>query len=389
MMKVVAGCAALAVLLASAAEAKYSNGPTIPPATMAKLKKYDSRYYIFFSDLEPEKVEAAIARMTAVAEEYYQRTKGFGGAITKKFPFFLIADDATYKAVGGESAGCTWADRLCAHMTPAFAGEFWHVIQHEAFHQFSHNVISENLPGWIDEGMAEYFGESLWTGDGLESGIFPANRYTRFIPRVKDAKLTPFKDFIMLKSTDFRGVDMYDQAMSMIHFFVHANNGKYQKQLSSYIKMTADGAPGDAAFAKAFGGNIAAIEKEYLAWWSASPATMCDHAYAEATVRTLTSFLGRAHTQGQKFADAAEFLKACHDGSLKKNAKQLLPDDLLADTLKRADALKEWSLDTPDKGLPKLILTEPDGTVFTASFTTKDGKVDKVSVKVVVKEAGK
>jgi hypothetical protein len=372
------------LLSASLTHGKYANGPKIPPQVLAKLKTYKSPYYTVYSDLEPEKVELAIARLTSVAEEYHERTRGFGGKITQRLPFFLITSAEDYRAAGGEAAGCTWADRLMAHPTKATEKELWHVIQHEAFHQFAHTVISEDLPGWVDEGMAEYFGESLWTGDGLVCGIIPPHRYKRLLSRVRENRIKPFKEIIMIPATKWSGIDDYDEAWSMIHFMVHAENGKHVKELSSYIKSTAGGAPWDQAFAKTFGRNIDALQKEYLAWWAAQPETAGDRAYTQAVVQTLGSYLARAHTQGQNFQDANEFLKAAHDGTLKKHPKQPLSDELLSETMAQAEKLKEWSLETPEKGLPKLILTQPDGTAFTATFTLKAGLVEKV--KVAVKE---
>ena len=70
--------------------AKYASGPRIPPDVMARFKQYNSPYYIVYSDLPPEKVEAAIPRMNAIFREYATRMKGFSGHIAGKFPFFMI-----------------------------------------------------------------------------------------------------------------------------------------------------------------------------------------------------------------------------------------------------------------------------------------------------------
>ena len=43
----------------------------------------------------------------------------------------------------------------------------WHVAQHEGFHQFAWSRFAEDLPVWVNEGMAEFFGESVIVGDTL------------------------------------------------------------------------------------------------------------------------------------------------------------------------------------------------------------------------------
>lgn len=56
-----------------------------------KLKLYKTRYYVIHSDLDLDTVREAAVRLTAMAEEYHQRTKGFSGTIRKRFPFYLFA----------------------------------------------------------------------------------------------------------------------------------------------------------------------------------------------------------------------------------------------------------------------------------------------------------
>ena len=55
----------------------------------------------------------------------------------------------------------------------------WHLIQHEGFHQFAAAVIGGDRPVWVNEGLAEYFGEAIFTGDGFIAGIIPQWRLKR------------------------------------------------------------------------------------------------------------------------------------------------------------------------------------------------------------------
>src|SRR3954451_20416958 len=69
----------------------------VPPGMQA----YQSPYYDLYSDLEPERVQEAILRMTRMAEEYHERTKEFSGVIRNKFPFYLFTRPEDYYAAGG------------------------------------------------------------------------------------------------------------------------------------------------------------------------------------------------------------------------------------------------------------------------------------------------
>ncbi|HUV38109.1 MAG TPA: DUF1570 domain-containing protein [Planctomycetota bacterium] len=367
--------------LAASLSAAFQNAPPVPPDTAARLKRYDSRYYVFYTDLPAERIRNEIVpHMTSVAETFWESTKSYGGKIRGKMQFYVIADQKDYAAAGGQAYGCAWGDRLLAWATPTQAKEFWHVVQHEAFHMFAHTVVSDKLPGWVDEGLAEYFGESLWTGDDVCTGIVPATRYQRLQQMIRDDKVIDFQKIITIEASNWTGIDHYDQAWAMIHFLIHAEDGKHRKKLDQFINLVKRGAPWDQAFARVFGRNIRKLQDEYVAWWKAQPESVVDRSYARATVATLASYLARAHLQKQQFDDFEAFRAAAADGSLKIGDTQPLPDTLLKDALERAAKLNTWSLENPKTGPPKLTLKQDDFPALTAVATLNGGKVDRVKV---------
>jgi hypothetical protein len=48
-------------------------------------------------------------------------------------------------------------------------------------------VIGGELPIWVNEGMAEYFGEGIFTGDGFITGVIPPKRL-RMIKETSSSK---------------------------------------------------------------------------------------------------------------------------------------------------------------------------------------------------------
>ena len=82
------------------------------------MKKYESKYYVIYTDLGEDGAKETSLRMTRMAEEYYNRTKEFSGRINKKFPFYLFKKPEDYYAAGGlpGSAGVFMggADKLMA-----------------------------------------------------------------------------------------------------------------------------------------------------------------------------------------------------------------------------------------------------------------------------------
>ena len=50
----------------------------------AGLKRYETKYYVIYTDLPDDDAKETGLRMTRMAEEYYARTKEFSGKINKK-----------------------------------------------------------------------------------------------------------------------------------------------------------------------------------------------------------------------------------------------------------------------------------------------------------------
>jgi len=382
------------------------------------LKPYPSKYYIIYTDLDANAVREASARMTAMAEEYRRRTKGFAGVIRKRLAFYLYSKLEDYHEAGAPkgSAGVyhPGKEALMAVAQHGTGDQLWYVVQHEGFHQFVHMVIGGQIPIWVNEGMAEYFGQGVWTGDGFVTGVIPPGRLKSLQGYIREEKLTPFREMLLMTHTKWSG-DLtdsdkpgdadgtkktgetdddrarrarinYDQAWSMVHFLVHAHNGKYRKPFSSMIRDISRGRNGATAFQSRFGRNLKAFEKRYKDWWLSQPEHPTSDLYIQAVVETLTSFLARAVSQGQKFATAEAFFSEARAGTLKSHKTQWLPPSLLNNALLYARPWKKgWSLENVGR-VPKLILTWSDGKTFTGTFTHARGKADRVKVTVAKKK---
>jgi len=364
---------------------------TAAPAPAApKLPRYETPYYIIYTDLEPNTVREAYARLTAMAEEYHNRTKGFTGAIRRKFSFYLFSKAEDYYDAGGlpGSAGVYTGARLMAMATPGMRGHLWHVLQHEGFHQFAHAMISRRLPIWANEGMAEYFGHAIWTGDGMVSGIIPPTRMRRVQSLIRDKQTLRFSKMLDMSNqewNDAMSTRNYDQAWSMVHFLVHGDNGKYVKAFTDHINDISRGQSVALSFERRFGRDDRAFQARYEQWWTSLPANPTADNYTEAVVATLTSFLARARFLKMEFDKAEEFFKAAGEGKIQidgaKHPRLWLPQSLVQDTLKKAPGLGEWSLGKKGN-YPTLILTQADGATFTGAFKLPTNRHPEVLVEL-------
>lgn len=352
------------------------------------MKAYPTRYYIIYTDLDQDGVREAAARMTAMAEEYHERTKGFAGTINSRMPFYLFSNIEDYYRAGGPpgSAGVySSAGKLMAIASPELAGATWHVVQHEGFHQFADKVIRGRLPIWVNEGLAEYFGGGIWTGDNFVTGIVTPSRLKRIKGMLEGNRLLPFPQMIMMTqevwNIQMKG-DYYDQAWSMVHFLVHGDGGKYRPAFESFLVDISKGTQWMTAFIQRFGRDTDAFQKSYKDWWLAQQEAGSQELYITAVAQTMTSFLARARLGGQKFKTAEEFLVAADTGDLKVTPEAYLPPSLLKDAVASAKRLRTWSLGDMTAASGKLILTLPNGPVLTGQYVLSNQTVQSVRLTV-------
>ncbi len=356
----------------------------------ADLRDYDTKYYVIHSDIDPDDVKEAAIRMTKMAEEYHERTKGFAGTIRTKFPFFLFKSASDYYARGGlpGSAGVFMVDesgsRLMAIAGKKPSAETWHTVQHEGFHQFAHAVIGGKIPVWLNEGLAEYFGEGIFTGDGFVTGVVPPWRLARVKEEIEGHEFKAIKN-IMKVSDDEWAAEMdirnYDQAWSMVHFLVHGDDGKYQAAFSSCIRGISQGRSFDRAWLDSIG-PADGFQDRWKQYWSSQPENPTSLLFDRATVATLTSFLARATAQRQTFADFEAFRTSAEADDLRINPDDWLPHALLSATLRELSPVRHPELHAGDNKLPVISLELTDGTRLTGWFTLRGPRIDQVFVDI-------
>ena len=361
------------------------------PADAAGLKTVQTPYYTMYTDLEPEAVQEATLRMTRMAEEYNDRTKGFAGSVNKRLPFYLFQTPEEYYRRGGlpGSAG-VYMRRGDDRRLMAIAGEkttdgTWHVIQHEGFHQFADATIGE-LPTWINEGMAEYFGEAIWTGDGFVAGVIPPRRLATIQQKIKEKEFRPLKEMMQVTLAEWNSrlaIDNYHQAWAMTHFLAHGDDGAYQGAFVNFMKAIGKRVPWQKAWDQYFG-SADGFEVKWAAWWLKQPANPTADTYSKATLSTLTSYIARAYAQKQNFTTLDGFLKAVEQKEFKIEGDYWLPPALLERAIKSMSRDEtKYSMEPGGKNQsPKLIAVRPDGVKMTATFPVRPTVPVKLTIEI-------
>jgi hypothetical protein len=360
------------------------------------LPRHDTKYYVLHTDLTGDALREVELRITKMSEEYRARTRGFFGAADRKLPFYLFRNAQDYFATGmpEESAGAFTGSALLA-----LAGEkpdlhTWHTIQHEGFHQYVHAVIGPNLPIWLNEGMAEYFGEGLFTGEGFETGLVPQWRLDRVRKSILAGDFVSLRDMMRLPTEEWNAklsVNNYDQAWSMVQFLAHGDGGRYERAFVRFISDVGRGKQWPLAWKDSFGGDTDGFERRWKDYWSNLPDNPTGTAYGRVAVQILTGFLGRAHAQRQRFETFADFAKALRDETVRVSNADWLPSSLGKDGAGLAKALGTWTIDPGLKSQPpRLILDMKDGTRVVGTFATnRDGRVAQVRADVQASRAAR
>lgn len=254
-----------------------------------------SRHYRVSGDLDTPRARALAGHMDAVFDEFGKRFASFPAKNSKQFGLHLFASEEAYLEflrgkgfdasntagifffIGGEAGLATFIDGQAER-------RMLHTLQHEGFHQFAHVRIGESLPIWANEGLAEYFGEAILVRRVLRTGVAPEGRLVVLRERLRRGDGFPLEVILEMSNEEWsalvtggdpRAGLLYDQAWSMAHFLVHAKNGLYADAFVVYLRAISEGAEPADAFARAFRGTPAEMDKAWqtfvLEEWQADP----------------------------------------------------------------------------------------------------------------------
>jgi hypothetical protein len=334
-----------------------------------------------------------------MAEEFYYRTRGFAGTVRERLPIYVFRRAEDYYAAGGlrGSAGAFDGQRLMAIAGESTSARTWHIIQHEAFHQFAAAALGRELPTWANEGLAEYFGHGRFTGDHFFTGLIPPERLARVREGIRAQQFRPLIEMMRLAHDRWNievglgshaaAASNYDQAWAMVHFLAHADDGRYQDAFASFLRAISHGQAWEQAWVRSFGNDVSAFQQRWEEYWLGLPDHPTEELYTEATVATITSFYARAFSQRQFFETFEAFVTAAQANQLEAHEEDWLPPTLLKEALEDSQKEGRWSIRR--RGKPAVVCERPDGTVIEGRFQVTDRRVKNVDVVVLRANRGR
>jgi hypothetical protein len=298
----------------------------------ASLRNLQTAHYLIHTDLDKELTSDLGNRLDAMYDEYNQRLSLFHtrGPMPRQEVFlfrsqrdYMVFTEGRLQNSGG--AFLPGQNQLAAFLGDQGRDQLRRTIQHEAFHQFAYNAIGADLPVWLNEGLAQYFEEGLWNGDGFLLGEAPPRRVRQLQADLKADRLVGF--FTLLHMTNDQwarrlaanradGITQYNQSWAMVHFLVMSKDSHgsylYRSRLLDMLRLLHDGHPGDEAFQLAFSSSVHEFREGFIEYAQDLKAT------AEASLienqGVLADLLVDFSRDGRKFTDISSLRKFVEKG---------------------------------------------------------------------------
>ena len=305
-------------------------GPTsraVAADGLRELTRYSSRYYTIHTNLLRTEAVSYGAHMDLVFASYAKRLRTLRGKKQDRQNLYLLRTHADYiktlQDIGLNGTGTGgvffWAGQrsgLATWVEGRPRGRTLAVLQHEGFHQFARARLGDQLPIWVNEGLAEYFEHSIVVAGKLRSGIVDADRLAIVQRAIERDTAFPFGQLLnrthtqwnrAVSSGDAKAGLQYAQSWSIVHFLAHGDNGRYEGAFNRYLIGLSKGEGHTQAFSKAFGSEDTA---PFAKRWRAFIETAEPDNFSEAVNRVQFLAAGMRATGGDAgWPDSLETLR--------------------------------------------------------------------------------
>ncbi|MDA1008349.1 MAG: DUF1570 domain-containing protein [Planctomycetota bacterium] len=317
-----------------------------------------SRHYRIRSDLPAEVTQRYAAHMDTMYDEYMRRLDSLRLRTPPALDVMMFATRQDYLdtlrtqfGIDGSGSGgmffvCPRGAALAFFAEGVPDQRVLHVMQHEGFHQAAHAYFGSDLPPWLNEGLAEFFGEAILLDKSVILGQSRPQVVTAVGEAAKSGNHIPFLDLLAMTHDSWnqnvasgKAELQYNQSWSMVHFLVYGDDARYQKHFERLLHLLNGGALPLNAFEQAFGLTNAADVRIFEEAWARFALSMQPSPFATALER------------GEFLAEGIRFL----------HAKDIRPATL-AD-LKSALQSDKFTYEVGSHGY-KRVLSADDDTLF-------------------------
>jgi len=252
-----------------------------PAQAAGRMYVAKSKHYEVKSDVNQRMATLINQHMEAIYNEYMRRFEDYELKVHDAFNVIVFAKREDYDAtVPPPLSGSTGTFVSRMKLLAAWKGErsdedVFRTLYHEGFHQFLYSASRAPVPIWVNEGFAEYFSEATWNGRGFSTGRVPYKRLFVLQEALKKDEHIPLAQLFGMANEEWLGVVGVDQSRaniqycevwSVVHFLIHAQNGRYRSRILTYLKALSEGRDQENAFRKSFGSDTKSFERAWKSY---------------------------------------------------------------------------------------------------------------------------
>jgi len=262
---------ALAMVAAVAAAAAGQSPTQEAQAWWRNAATFKTRYYRVRTDLPPDAARMVAGHMDHMCDAYLRMLAAFRISRPSGLEMWLFGSQRSYLTViadrydanvkGSQGVCISKGTRitLASWMTERDPEPMLQVMQHEGFHQFARGAF-RSIPPWADEGLAQVFEHGILLDGEVLVGEVPVEWLAMLQAAVKMNRLRTFDAFMSMENEEWGDHVVggtaqlnYLQAWGLVHFFLYADNARYQQRFMAFLGQLNRGNSWQGAYQHAFG----------------------------------------------------------------------------------------------------------------------------------------
>lgn len=357
-MTVILAVTCIVFFIASRASAQSQKTTDDPLLRKAQLPWWDRAeeqhigHYWIKTDIESDLANKLARHLNLMYEEYARRLASLPSRTPERLNVMIFDRERDYQFVLRTKFGVdgTGTGGIFFANPSGTALAFWiqelpmrrieHVLQHEGFHQFAFSRFGGDLPPWVNEGLAEFFGEAILVNSKLIIGQTTPRVIDRLKNAIETEKYIPFRTMLSVDGRQWGALVregnaslQYNQAWSMVHFLVYGDGEKYVGAFEQYLKLINAGYKSEDSFIRAFGSaDIEGFERQWKKFTQQSKPS--------------------------SFVTAMERMEFLTAGALHLRENEIIPESL--DALKAALKEAKFTYTTSTHGVETVLNAEDD-----------------------------
>ena len=249
---------------------------TAPPDISKYTRVTTDRYQVLAQGGHQMGSEVArfMDRILGQYEKYFNNWTGKAGA---RVVVFDNPDD--FRRYAGGVTALTHAGLVgyCHFMADEAGNQFselvtyqdqnlWRVLAHEGCHQFIGYELGQQVPIWLNEGMAQYFETSYIIGSHFYTGQVSRNKLLYAQALIANKKDPPLAQLIQWdRATFYANANVaYPMSWALVYYLLNSNNDRYQQsEFRRYLQDLKLGKDDIRSLQRRFGSDIDRLQADF------------------------------------------------------------------------------------------------------------------------------